>query len=145
MFVQFTLNRGQWFFLTLNLAIAKNEPFWIQFCNKGLVLFHYSDNIFVIKKLQIHEQLAYSEWLVNSKLYQYKRKTWKGEMIKNILKRRKESDTYRATGCRHHWNRQITMKIDQILELSASTVTFISWRGRLPLQLMKAPVIYLLL
>jgi hypothetical protein len=42
-------------------------------------------------------------------------------MIKNMLKRRKESDTYLATVCR-----QITMKIDKLLELSASTVAFIS-------------------
>ena len=31
-------------------------------------------------------------------------------MIKNMLKRRKESDTYQATVCRHHWSRQITIK-----------------------------------
>jgi hypothetical protein len=46
-------------------------------------------------------------------------------MIKNILKRKKESDTYLATVRRHRWSRQI-MKIDKILELSASPVAFIS-------------------
>ena len=47
-------------------------------------------------------------------------------MVKSMLKRRKESDTYLATIRRHRWSRQITMKIDKILELSASTVAFIS-------------------
>ena len=55
-----------------------------------------------------------------------------------MLKRRKESDTYLATIRRHRWSRQITMKIDKILELLASTVAFISF---LPLQLMKATVL----
>ena len=50
-------------------------------------------------------------------------KTRKGKMIKkNMLKRRKESNTYLATIRRHCWNRQIMMKIDKILELSISTV-----------------------
>ena len=43
-----------------------------------------------------------------------------------MLKRRKDSDTYLATICRHRWSRQFTMKIDKILELSDSTVAFIS-------------------
>ena len=34
-----------------------------------------------------------------------------------MLKRRKDSDTYLATIHRHHWSRQITIKIDKILEL----------------------------
>ena len=38
------------------------------------------------------------------------------------LKRRKKSDTYLTTIRRHHWSRQITMKIDKILDLSASNV-----------------------
>jgi len=42
------------------------------------------------------------------------RKTWKGKMIKNMLTRGKESDTYLATVSRHHWSRQITMKIDKL-------------------------------
>ena len=46
-------------------------------------------------------------------------------MIKNMLKRRKESDTYLATVRRHRWSRQIMTEIDKILELSASTVAFI--------------------
>ena len=50
------------------------------------------------------------------------------ELIKTMLKRRKESDTYLATVHRHRWSRQIMIKTDKILELSASTVTFISWR-----------------
>ena len=33
-------------------------------------------------------------------LYQYKRKTWKGKMIKNMLKRGRESDTYLAIDSR---------------------------------------------
>ena len=36
--------------------------------------------------------------------------------------------------CRHHWSRQITMKVGKLLELSASTVTFYS-------SLMKATVL----
>jgi hypothetical protein len=47
-------------------------------------------------------------------------------MIKNMLTRRKESDTYLATDRRHRWSRQITMKIDKISYLSAHTVAFIS-------------------
>ena len=43
-----------------------------------------------------------------------------------MLTRRKESDTYLATVSRHGWNRQIMMKIDKWLLLSANTVTFIS-------------------
>ena len=54
-----------------------------------------------------------------------------GKMIKNMLKRRKESNTYLATIHRHSYSKQITMKIDKILELSACTVAFISCRGRL--------------
>ena len=34
-------------------------------------------------------------------------------MIKNMLKRRKESDTYLATFRRHHWSAQMTMKRDE--------------------------------
>ena len=45
----------------------------------------------------------------------YKRKTWKGKMIKNILIRRKESNTYLATVSRHRWSSKITMKNDEIL------------------------------
>ena len=59
----------------------------------------------------------------------YKRKTWKSKMIKNMLKSRKESNTYLTIVCRHRWSRQIMMKVDKLLELSASTVVFISWRG----------------
>ena len=51
--------------------------------------------------------------------------------INIVDKWRKDSDIYLTTACRHHWSRQMTMKVDKLLELSASTVTFISWRGRL--------------
>ena len=34
-------------------------------------------------------------------------------LIKNMLTRRKESDTYLATVSRHRWSRQIPMKIDK--------------------------------
>ena len=37
------------------------------------------------------------------------------EGLKNMLTRRKESDTYLATVSRHHWSRQITMIIGKIL------------------------------
>jgi len=37
-------------------------------------------------------------------------------MIKNMLKRRKESNTYLATIRRNRWSRQIAKKIDKILE-----------------------------
>ena len=53
--------------------------------------------------------------LWSCKFYQYKRKTWKSRMIKNMLKRRKESNTYLATVSRHRRSRQITMKIDKLL------------------------------
>ena len=41
-------------------------------------------------------------------------------MIKNILIRRKESDTYLANVSRHRWSTQIRMKNDEILQLSTS-------------------------
>ena len=44
---------------------------------------------------------------------QYKMKTWKGKMIKIII-RRKESDIYLATVRRHHWSLQVTMKEDKM-------------------------------
>ena len=44
-------------------------------------------------------------------------------MIKNMLKRRKESNSYLATIRRH---RIMAMKKDNLLELSASIVAFIS-------------------
>jgi hypothetical protein len=43
-----------------------------------------------------------------------------------MLKGRKLRDTYLATIRRHRWNAQMTMKEDNKLELSASTVAFIS-------------------
>ena len=43
-----------------------------------------------------------------------------------MLKRRSENDTYLAAFRRHHWSAQLTMKKDNLLELSASTVAFIS-------------------
>ena len=35
-------------------------------------------------------------------------------MIKNVLTRRKESDTYLATVSRHPWSPQIAMKVDKV-------------------------------
>ena len=35
-------------------------------------------------------------------------------MMKNMLTRRKQSDTYLATVSRHHWSPQIAMKLDKI-------------------------------
>jgi hypothetical protein len=46
--------------------------------------------------------------------------------IKNILIRRRESNTYLAIVSRHHCSSWITMKKDEILWLSARTVAFIS-------------------
>ena len=46
-------------------------------------------------------------------------------MIKNMLKRKKENDTYLATFRRHRWSAQMTMKKDNLFELSASSVAFI--------------------
>ena len=43
-----------------------------------------------------------------------------------MLRGRKQSDTYLATIRRHHWSAQMTIKKDNKLELSASTVAFIS-------------------
>jgi hypothetical protein len=42
-----------------------------------------------------------------------------------MLKRRKESDAYLATFHRYRWSAQMTMKKDNLLELSARTVAFI--------------------
>ena len=44
-------------------------------------------------------------------------------MIKNMLKWRKESDTYLTRVCKHCWSRQITMKIDKFPELSSRQIT----------------------
>ena len=41
-------------------------------------------------------------------------KTWKGKMIKHMLTRRKESDSYLATVSRHRCSRQITMRVDKM-------------------------------
>jgi hypothetical protein len=38
-----------------------------------------------------------------------------------MLKRRKESDTYLATICRHRWNAQMAMIKDNLLELMKAT------------------------
>ena len=43
-------------------------------------------------------------------------------LITNMLKWRKESDTYLTTVCRHRWSRQITTKVDKLPELSANTI-----------------------
>ena len=43
-----------------------------------------------------------------------------------MLKGRKYSETYLATFRRHRWHAQMTMKKGNKLELSASTVAFIS-------------------
>jgi hypothetical protein len=43
-----------------------------------------------------------------------------------MLKRRKESDTYLATFRRHCWSAQKALKKDNLLELSANNVAFIS-------------------
>ena len=51
-------------------------------------------------------------------------------MIKNMLKGRKESDTYLATFHRHCWSAQMTMKKDNLFELPAITVPFISCRQK---------------
>ena len=35
-------------------------------------------------------------------------------MIRNILKRREESDSYLTRVCRHHWSRKSLVKIEEI-------------------------------
>ena len=60
---------------------------------------------------QVGATIAYPYFVLN--YHKYKRKTWKGNMIKNMLTRRKASDTYLDTVSRHRWSRQITMKIDK--------------------------------
>ena len=45
-------------------------------------------------------------------------------LIKNMLKRRKESNTYLATFHEHCWSSQITMRKDNYFELSASTLCY---------------------
>ena len=59
------------------------------------------------------------------------------QIVKNILKRKEESDTYLTHVCRHHWSRKSSMKYME-QELSAYTMAFISCRSRL--QLIKATV-----
>ena len=46
--------------------------------------------------------------ITDMNLCEYKRKTWKGIMIKNVLKRRRECGTYLATARRHR--RRLKMK-----------------------------------
>ena len=41
-------------------------------------------------------------------------KTWKGQMTRNILKRRKESNTYLTCVCRYCWSRKSPVKIEEI-------------------------------
>ena len=53
------------------------------------------------------------------------------EHIKNVLTRRKVSDTYLATVSRHRWSLQIATKVDKACSFSASTAGLISLRGRL--------------
>ena len=57
-------------------------------------------------------------------------------LIKNILKGREESNTYLTHVCRHCRSRQIMMK----MELSASTVAFISYKCDESQCWLKAPV-----
>ena len=47
-------------------------------------------------------------------------------MIKNMIKRRKESDSYLATLHRQRWTAQMTIKKDNLFELSASNMAFMS-------------------
>ena len=54
--------------------------------------------------------------MVSLLMYEYKRKTWKGEVIKKILKTREECDICLTHVCRHRWRGE---KIEYI-ELSYS-------------------------
>jgi hypothetical protein len=54
--------------------------------------------------------------------------------ICHLLKVRKESDTYLTTVCRHHWSRQMMMKVDKLLPLQLMKATVLA----------EAPVIFLL-
>ena len=48
----------------------------------------------------------------------------KGKMIKNILKLKKESDTYVTHAYIHSWSRQITIKVDYFYcDLSAPAMS----------------------
>ena len=47
-------------------------------------------------------------------------------MLENMLKWRTDSDINLTIVCRHRWSRQMTMKVDKYLKLSARTVVFIS-------------------
>ena len=47
-----------------------------------------------------------------------------------MLTRRRKSDTFLATVSRHRWSRQITMKIDDLLELKRKTPKEQVHRGR---------------
>ena len=89
---------------------------------KGKRIVTVSKNAEVMLDWNLHRSLGWlqiclHEWLTEC-------------MIENILKRRKESDTYLTNVCRHCWSSQVMMKVDIFPELSASTVAFISCRGR---------------
>ena len=43
-------------------------------------------------------------------------------MIKHILKRKEESDTYLTHDCRYRWSRQITIKVDELGSVCSSDV-----------------------
>ena len=59
--------------------------------------------------------------------YQYKRKTWKGEMIKSSLETEEECNTYLTHVCRYSFSIERSRWKHKDQELSANTVTFISW------------------
>jgi hypothetical protein len=72
----------------------------------------YSQNLLSILPYCIQPLSRFFFRSFSSNGYWYKRKTWKGKIIENMLKRRKESGTYLATDSRHCWSVQMTMKND---------------------------------
>ena len=66
-----------------------------------------------------------------------KRKARKGKMVKNILKRREESNTYLTNICRHRWRKRSSKKIDEVGAFSQHC----GFHQLLLSQLMKATVL----
>jgi hypothetical protein len=65
---------------------------------------HSGKTLFVLNEMTLKRE-------TKGKFNFYKRKC---KMVKDILTRRKDSDTFLATVSRQYWSRQMTMKIDRM-------------------------------
>ena len=74
-------------------------------------MWHYLYSVFTYIYFLLNDNdLQESRKVIIKFPYEYIRKTWKGKMIKIMLKGRKQSDTYLAIIRRHRWSAQMTMK-----------------------------------